>query len=56
MCHQIIEETLSKSRGDSSNLSMFRQQAALGTKRIKQKESEYEDLLQEQEYLKEDVG
>ncbi len=53
MWHQIIEETLSKTRWDTSNLSMFRQQFALATKSAKEKE--YEDLLQEQADLIEDV-
>ncbi len=44
------------SRGDGSNLFMFRQQAVLATKRLKEKESEYEDILQEQEALTEEVG
>ncbi len=55
MWHQIIEETLSKTRWDTSNLSMFRQQFALATKSAKEKEKEYEDLLQEQADLIEDV-
>ncbi len=44
------------SRGDSSNISMFRQQAALATKRAKEKELEFKDLLHDRDALLEEVG